>query len=187
MAIVQESALKLPFTILILVATIMTAFSMFTPGWRYTEATNEGVIVGHYGERLPWENWVMAFLIISFILELIVLIGAVGGFFRTATPGLLFGLTLMTLLPAILLVVVTIIYASNYNYPYDYTVVYGGRTLTPAEVATMYPFSRQAAYREIALGYSFYLAPLAIIPLVVAAILYLIPAIRRQREGIRRC
>jgi hypothetical protein len=52
----------------------------------------------------------------------------------------------------------------------------------------MYPFSR-GAYKEISLGYSYYLATIAIIPLIIAAILYLMPAIRRQKRGhnLDRC
>ena len=61
-------------------------------------------------------------------------------------------------------------------------MTYNGRPLSQREIVAMYPFSR-GAYREIALGYSYYLAPISIIPLIIAAILYLVPAVRRQKRS----
>lgn len=46
-----EAALKLPFSLLILTATIITGIAMFTPRWRNTENATEGVIADHYGVR----------------------------------------------------------------------------------------------------------------------------------------
>jgi len=187
----NDVALKMPFTLLVLAATILTGISMFTPGWRYTADVNEGVITGHYGERLGWENWVMALMILAFILEIITLIGGIGGFFKNATPGFLAAATLLTILPIIFLAVASIIYAINY----DYTAAH-----IPAAVVTVTPLREAigttratviapiegnpfARATQISLGYSFWLAPIAIIPLLIAAILYLVPAIRRGKDG----
>uniref|UniRef100_A0A914D0T1 NADH dehydrogenase subunit 6 n=1 Tax=Acrobeloides nanus TaxID=290746 RepID=A0A914D0T1_9BILA len=183
-----EAALKFPFILFILVATILTGLSMFTSGWRYTEATHEGVILGHYGNRLPWEKQVVSLLIAAFVFEILILIGSLFGFYKIFTQGFLYGLTILTFFPVIFLAAASIIYFIDFNEPYDYTVVYNGRPLSPREVAAMYPFSR-GAYKETSLGYSYYLATISIIPLIIAAILYLMPAIRRQkrRHSLDRC
>jgi hypothetical protein len=47
--LVAETPLKVLFTFLLIIATIFTIVSMFTPGWRYSTYSNEGVITDHYG------------------------------------------------------------------------------------------------------------------------------------------
>uniref|UniRef100_A0A914DGA3 NADH dehydrogenase subunit 6 n=1 Tax=Acrobeloides nanus TaxID=290746 RepID=A0A914DGA3_9BILA len=122
----------------------------------------------------------MAFMILALIFEVIVLILSVIGYAKLSNPGTYFTLTALSFLIGVFLVLAIIIYAASYddnpgvgytNYNYN---------VGPVGVGV----AGFGAFTTFSLGYSFWLAAVALILIAIAFIVGIVTAIRVKREVV---
>uniref|UniRef100_A0A914C342 MARVEL domain-containing protein n=1 Tax=Acrobeloides nanus TaxID=290746 RepID=A0A914C342_9BILA len=145
---------------------------MFTPGWRYSDYSNEGVITDHYGDLQPYETAVVVFLFLTLVFEIITILSATYDFFCKTPPPMLLALEVMVYLPAIFLIIVLIIYGAGYKDAHGIGLLATSRANIPLG---------PGFYPDLSLGYSYWLSLVAAILLVIAGITYAVTAFLNMR------
>uniref|UniRef100_A0AC34F7Y9 Uncharacterized protein n=1 Tax=Panagrolaimus sp. ES5 TaxID=591445 RepID=A0AC34F7Y9_9BILA len=188
----NSMALKGGFIIIVIIAFLITLVAIFTPGWRVTNNAGSdqriGLVTTDCGNqqgqimqqgcqqasdnRQGFEKWTLALLILAAIIQIIAIICAIATI-KSETRVFLIA-PVMIIVAIILIVIAIIVYGSKLN---DSQNNQFNQYYQPGQAAPPPQNFQYSMNGNYSLGYSFWLAIVAGIFLVVAAILGIIAAL----------
>uniref|UniRef100_A0A914YDU0 Store-operated calcium entry-associated regulatory factor n=1 Tax=Panagrolaimus superbus TaxID=310955 RepID=A0A914YDU0_9BILA len=189
----SSMALKGGFIIIVIIAFLITLVSIFTPGWKVSNNAGSdqkiGLVTNDCGNqqgqimqqgcnqssdnRQGFEKWTLALLILAAIIQIIAIICAIATI-KSETKIFILA-PIMAIIAIILIVIAIIVYGSKINDTQNQFNQFYQPGQPQPQPQQNYQYSMNGNF---SLGYSFWLAIVAGIFLVVAAILGIIAALR---------